>query len=63
MNGYLCFYNGRKCEVHATSSYDAQRQAAEKMNVKPNKRYLIEVCLVEKEGAPVEFSTQQLPGA
>jgi len=63
MNGYICFYNGRKCEVQASSSYDAQRQAAEQLKVKPGKRYLIEVCLAEKAGEQVTLDPTQLPGA
>lgn len=49
MNGYLCFYSGKKIEVRAETSYAAQKEAARILRVKPNKEYMITVVLCEKE--------------
>ena len=48
MNGYVCLYNGRRIEVRANSSYQAQQLAAGILRVKPNKHHMISVVLVEK---------------
>ena len=45
LNGYLCFYNGKKIEVYAKSSFTAREEAAKILKVK--KRYLISVVLCE----------------
>ena len=63
MNGYVCFFNGRKVEVYAASSYEAQKKAAQELKVKPNKQYQITVCLAEREGQSVSMAPSQLPGA
>lgn len=63
MNGYICFFNGRTVEVYAASSYEAQKKAAQELKVKPNKQYMITVCLAEREGQSVSMSPSQLPGA
>ena len=48
--GYSCFYNGKKIEVYAKSSFAAQQEAAKIFKVKENKRYLISVVLCELGG-------------
>lgn len=63
MNGYICFFNGRRVEVYAATSYEAQKKAAQEMRVKPNKQYQITVCLAEREGQSVSMAPSQLPGA
>ena len=54
LNGYIAFGpNGKRCEVRAVSSYEAQTKAAKAMGVKPNKQYTISVHLAEKAGEDV----------
>lgn len=55
MNGYVCFYRGKKAEVYAKTSFEAQKKAAEIFKAK--KTYEITVVLAEKEGKPVIHST------
>ena len=42
---YIAFYNGKKCELNASSSYAAQQAAAVLMKVPAKKQYMISVCL------------------
>ena len=51
MNGYVCFYKGRKCEVHAETTFEAQKKAA--VIFKAKKAYEITVVLAEKNGEQV----------
>lgn len=51
MNGYICFYRGKRLEVHASTSYEAQTKAAQIFKAK--KSYEVDVHLAEKEGKPV----------
>lgn len=53
MNGYIAFYKGKKIEVYAASSYEAQKEAAAQLVVHPSKRYMIAVVLAEKDGEQV----------
>ena len=48
MNGYVCFYKSLRMEVHADSSFAAQKLAAEKLKVKEKQRHLIAVVLADK---------------
>ena len=50
MNGYVCFYKGKRVEVYADTSYAAQQKAATQLKVKSNKSYEITVTLAEKNG-------------
>ena len=59
MNGYIAFYKGRKCEVHAETSYAAQLEAAKMFKAK--KRFEVTVVLSEKDGQPVVHSGAELP--
>lgn len=43
--GYICFYKDKRLEVYATSSYQAQLQAANLFKAK--KRYEVSVHLAE----------------
>jgi len=47
LNGYVCFYKGKRYEVQANSSYAAQLHLAEQLRVQKNKSYLINVVLAE----------------
>ena len=58
MNGYICFWRGKRIEVHAGSSYAAQLKAAAILKAK--KSYEITVVLAERAGAPVTHQPQEL---
>ena len=58
MNGYLAFYKGKKVEVTAASSCEAQQKAA--AIFKARKAYEVAVMLCEKEGVQVVHSTGSL---
>lgn len=51
MNGYVCFYHGKQCEVYADTSREAQKKAA--VIFKAKKDYEIVVMIAEKNGEPV----------
>jgi len=51
MNGYICFYRGRKIEVLADTSLQAQTKAAAQF--KARKAYEVTVVLAEKDGEQV----------
>lgn len=51
MNGYVCFYRGKRTEVYADTSLEAQTQAAK--HFKAKKAYEVTVVLAEKGGEPV----------
>jgi hypothetical protein len=56
MNSYLCFWRGKKVEVKAKTSYDAQTEAGLRMKVK--RPYEITTMLVElADGTEVTHST------
>lgn len=59
-HGYICFYNQRKVEVKAASTYEAQKKAAAMLSVPEKKRYMISVKLAEKDGEPVIHKTSDL---
>lgn len=58
MNGYVCFWRGKKAEVYAETSFEAQKKAAEIFKAK--KTYEISVVLAEKNGNPVIHSTSSI---
>jgi len=51
MNGYIGFYKGKKYEIHADTTYQAQQAIATKYGIK--KPYEITVMLAEKNGEQV----------
>ncbi len=51
MNGYIAFYKGKKLEVYANSTYEAQKKASE--HFKARKSYEINVMLAEKDNEQV----------
>jgi hypothetical protein len=57
-NGYKAFYKGKSIEVHANSSYEAQKIAAERFKAK--KSYEVHVVLAEKDGKEVTHSTTEI---
>lgn len=58
LNGYAAFYKGKRTEVYAKTSYEAQQKAA--AFFKARKSYDVTVVLAEKGGAPVLHSTASL---
>lgn len=54
MHGYVAFYKGRRLEVYADSSYDAQLKAADLFKAK--KSYDVTVVLCELNGKQVEHT-------
>lgn len=61
MNGYICFYKGKRIEVWADSSYAAQQVAAARFRAK--KSYEVTVCLAETPDGPTTHDGASLPGA
>jgi len=58
MNGYVCFYKGKRIEVYADTSYEAQQKAATQLKAK--KSYEVTVVLAEKAGVEVTHSPASL---
>lgn len=48
MNGYIAFFNGRKCEIRANSLYDAKQEAVRLLRVPKTQMGLLAVVLAEK---------------
>ena len=48
MNGYVCLYKGKRLEVYADTSYQAQQKAAQQFKAK--KSYEVTVMLAELSG-------------
>ena len=60
MNGYVCFYNDKRIEVKAATSYAAQQEAARLLKVPVKKQYLITPVLAERaDGSVVTHSTAE----
>ena len=51
MNGYVAFWRGKRLEVYAATSHEAQKIAAAAF--KARKSYEITVVIAEKDGEPV----------
>jgi hypothetical protein len=47
MNGYICFYNGKRVEVHADSLYAAKKLAIASFQVPKKKESMVSVVLAE----------------
>jgi hypothetical protein len=58
MNGYVCFYKGKRVEVYAETSYAAQQKAATLLKAK--RIYEVAVCLAERDGEVVEHHGGEL---
>ena len=54
LNGYVCFHKGRRFEIYAKTSYDAQQLCAKINKIK--KQSEITVVLAEKNGEVVEHT-------
>lgn len=54
MNGYVCFYNGKRIEVQADTALAAKRKAISIFNPPKSKVHMVSVVLAEKsDGEPV----------
>jgi hypothetical protein len=51
LNGYVCFYKGKRAEVYASTTHEAQTKAATEFKAK--KQYEVTVVLAEKAGESV----------
>lgn len=58
MNGYICFYKGRRVEVYADSPYAAQQKAATLLKAK--RIWDVAVVLAERNGEVVEHHGGEL---
>ena len=58
MNGYVCFYKGKRVEVYAETSYAAQQKAATMLKAK--RIWDVAVVLAEKNGETVTHSTTEV---
>lgn len=58
MNGYVCFYKGKRIEVMAATSYEAQKKAAELLKAK--RSWEVTVMIAEKDGKPVIHNPGEL---
>jgi hypothetical protein len=59
MNGYIAFWKGKRIEVRANTSYEAQGKAMQQFGKKAHP-WEISVVLAEKDGQPVVHSTTSL---
>jgi len=60
LNGYVCFFKGKRIEVYAATSYGAQAKVAGQLGLTLRQRRDISVVLAEKAGAVVEQSPASL---
>jgi hypothetical protein len=60
MNGYVALYKGKRYEVLAETTYQAQGLAARHFGVKPSRAYTVSVTLAEKDGKQIVHSTAGL---
>ena len=52
MNGYICFYNGKRWETHATSQYAAKLAAVAYFKPPKSKAHMVHAHLAEVDGMP-----------
>ena len=60
MNGYICFYNGKRLEVYAETLYAAKLKAIEQFKPAKSKSHMVSVTLAEKDGEQVIHSTNAI---
>jgi len=53
MNGYVAFFNGKRIEVYAVSSYEAMQKAVAVFKPAKSKAHMVTVMLAERAGEPV----------
>lgn len=59
MNGYICFYNGKRWECYANSLYEAKKKAIEHFKPRKSQQHMISVALAEKDGRTVTHSPSE----
>ena len=58
MNGYICFYKGKRLEIHADTLLAARDKAA--AHFKARRAYEVTCVLAEKNGEQVIHKTESL---
>lgn len=53
MNGYVCFYNSKRIEVHADSLYAAKMKAVGEFKAPKSKQHMVSAVLAERNGEQV----------
>ena len=53
MNGYVCFYNGKRIELIADSLWEAKQKAINQFKVRKSQEHMVSVVLAEKDGDPI----------
>jgi len=53
MNGYVCFYGGKRIELHAESLLAAKKAAIKQFKPPRSREHLVTVVLAEVNGKPV----------
>ena len=53
MNGYVCFYAGKRWECYASSMLDAKEKAVAYFKPPKSKPHMVSVVLAEKDGKQV----------
>ena len=53
MNGYVCYYDGKRWECHASSMFAAKEKAVAHFKPPKSKQHMVSVVLAEKDGQQV----------
>lgn len=53
MNGYIGFYNGKRVEIYAATSYEARAEAVRIFKPAKSKAHMVHVHLAEKDGKSI----------
>jgi hypothetical protein len=53
MNGYVCFYNGKRLEVYAASLLEAKNKAVAHFKPAKSKVHMVTCMLAEKDGRQI----------
>lgn len=59
MNGYIGFYNGKRCEILAETLYAAKQQAVKLFNPPKSKSHMVHVHLAEINGNQVTHTATE----
>ena len=53
MNGYICFFSGKKIEIYANDLFDAKQTAVKSFKVSKKNEHKVSVHLAEKAGEQI----------
>lgn len=53
LNGYVCFYEGKRVEVWASDMFEAKRKAVQMLKPPRSKQHMVSVTLAVKAGEQV----------